>query len=138
MSERDLFIAALERDDPAERDAYLAQACGGDVDLRRRVEHLLRLHKDAGSFLKPPAAAPGETVDPTPGGADGEPGQVDLERTRDEPSPHGEGLGATIGPYKLMQKLGEGVMGIVWVAEQHEPVKRRVALKVIKPGMDSA
>ena len=130
MSERDLFNAALERDDPAERDAYLAQACGGDADLRRRVERLLRLHGQAGSFLEPPAIVLGETVDPSPG----EPGQVNLERTRDEPSPLGEGLGTFIGPYKLMQKLGEGGLGVVWVAEQHEPVKRRVALKVIKPG----
>src|SRR6516162_6818167 len=134
MSEFDLFIAALERDDPAERDAYLAQACGGDADLRRRVERLLRLHGQAGSVLEPPAIAPGETVDPSPG----EPGQVALERTLDEPSPLGEGLGTFIGPYKLIQKLGEGGMGVVWVAEQTEPVKRRVALKVIKPGMDSA
>jgi serine/threonine protein kinase len=134
MAERDIFVAALERDDPAERDAYLAQACGGDADLRLRVEHLLRLHADAGRFLEQPAVAPGETVDPPPG----EPGHVDVERTRDEPSPLGEGVGAFIGPYKLMQKLGEGGMGVVWVAEQHEPVKRRVALKVIKPGMDSA
>jgi tRNA A-37 threonylcarbamoyl transferase component Bud32 len=133
MAERDIVVAALERDDPTERDAYLAQACGGDADLRLRVEHLLRLHADAGGFLEQPAVAPGETLDPP-----GEPKQVDLERTRDEPSPHGEGLGASIGPYKLIQKLGEGGMGVVWVAEQHEPVKRRVALKVIKPGMDSA
>jgi serine/threonine protein kinase len=138
MSERDLFIAALERDSPAEREAYLAQACGSDADLRRRVDRLLRLHADAGSFLEQPAPAPGETVDPVPGGPDGEPGQVDPERTRDEPSPSGEGVGTIIGPYKLVQKLGEGGMGVVWVAEQHEPVKRRVALKVIKPGMDSA
>src|SRR5262249_32149953 len=62
MSERDLFIAALERDDPAERDAYVAQACGSDADLRRRVERLLRLHGEAGSFLEPPPAAPGETL----------------------------------------------------------------------------
>jgi serine/threonine protein kinase len=133
MAERDIFVAALERDDPAERDAYLAQACGGDADLRLRVERLLRLHANAGSFLEQPAVAPGETLDPP-----GEPKQVDLERTRDEPSPHGEGLGASIGPYKLIQKLGEGGMGVVWVAEQTVPVKRRVALKVIKPGMDSA
>ena len=67
MSELDLFIAALERDDPAERDAYLTQACGSDVDLRRRVERLLRLHGEAGSFLEQPPVAPGETVDPQTG-----------------------------------------------------------------------
>ena len=52
MSELDVFIAALERDDPAERDAYLAQVCGSDADLRRRVERLLRLHSEAGGFLE--------------------------------------------------------------------------------------
>jgi len=134
MSERDLFIAALQKDDPAERAAYLADASDNDVELRRRVERLLRLHADAGSFLDQPAGEPGETVDPAPGGPDGAPGQADPERTRDEPPPPGEGVGTFIGPYKLMQKLGEGGMGVVWVAEQHEPVKRRVALKVIKPG----
>ena len=138
MRERDLFIAALQKDDPAERAAYLSAACGGDADLRRRIERLLRLHADAGSFLEQPAVAPGGTVDLKPGRPRGEPEQVDLGRTRDEPSPLGEGVGTFIGPYKLVQKLGEGGMGIVWVAEQTEPVKRRVALKVIKPGMDSA
>jgi WD40 repeat protein/serine/threonine protein kinase len=138
MNERDLFIAALQKDDPAERAAYLAAACGSDADLRRRVERLLRLHADAGSFLEQPAVAPGETVDPEPGGPHGEPEQVDIERTREEQSPLVEAVGTRIGSYKLIQKLGEGGMGVVWVAEQTEPVKRRVALKVIKPGMDSA
>src|SRR5262249_54320305 len=67
MSERDLFIAALGRDDPAERDAYLAEACGGDVALLRRVKRLLRLHQDAGSFLEGPPLAPNEPVGPQTG-----------------------------------------------------------------------
>src|SRR6516162_9053141 len=139
MSERDLFIAALERDDPVERDAYLSAACGSDVDLRRRVERLLRLHKDAGSFLEQQAVAPGETVDPQPAEPPTGPEHAKAQGLRGaDPTPAAEKAGASIGPYKLMQKLGEGGMGAVWVAEQHEPIKRRVALKLIKPGMDSA
>jgi serine/threonine protein kinase/tetratricopeptide (TPR) repeat protein len=139
MSELDLFIAALERDDPAERDAYLAQACGGDVDLRRRVERLLRLHQQAGSFLEPPPAAPGETVDPQTGAFLGGPEHANAQVLRAaDPTPPAEAAGTRLGPYKLLEKLGEGGMGAVWLAEQTEPIKRPVALKVIKPGMDSA
>jgi WD40 repeat protein/serine/threonine protein kinase len=126
MNERDLFAAALDKHDPAERAAYLEASCAHDPELRRRVERLLRLHGEAGSFLEQPAAPPARTVDSEPGVPPGESG----------PAP--EVVGSRIGPYKLLQQLGEGGMGIVWVAEQTEPVKRRVALKVIKPGMDSA
>ena len=139
MSERDLFIAALERDDPTERDAYLAQACGSDADLRRRVERLLRLHGQAGSFLEQPPVAPGETVDPQTGDVLGGPEDAKAPGLRGvDLTPPAEAAGTCLGPYRLLQKLGEGGMGAVWVAEQHEPVKRRVALKLIKPGMDSA
>jgi WD40 repeat protein/serine/threonine protein kinase len=125
MNERDLYAAALEKQDPAERAAFVASACGQDGDLRRRVERLLRLHGDD-NFPEQPATAPGETVVPEP---DDMPGLPRLSA---------EAVGGYIGPYKLLQRLGEGGMGMVWVAEQTQPVKRRVALKVIKPGMDSA
>jgi serine/threonine protein kinase/tetratricopeptide (TPR) repeat protein len=114
MSERDNFIAALQCDGPAGRSAYLGAACGGDAGLRRRVERLLRLHDEASGFLEQPALAGLAPADPP------------------------EAAGARVGPYELLQKLGEGGMGAVWVAEQSEPVERRVALKLIKPGMDSA
>jgi serine/threonine protein kinase/tetratricopeptide (TPR) repeat protein len=87
------------------------------VELRRRVEALLRAHHEPGSLLDKPAAGPGII---------------------DEPPPLNEIPGTRIGPYKLLQDIGEGGMGTVWMAEQQEPVRRLVAVKVIKAGMDSA
>jgi WD40 repeat protein/serine/threonine protein kinase len=116
MGERSIFMAALDIENRTERAAYLDQACGGDVVLRRRVETLLLAHERADSFLAKPAAGPGGTVD-----------EVAVA----------EGPGTRIGPYKLLQQIGEGGMGIVYMAEQAEPVRRKVAFKIIKPGMDS-
>jgi serine/threonine protein kinase/tetratricopeptide (TPR) repeat protein len=135
MSERELFIAALAKGDPAERSAYLDHACAGDAALRRRVERLLHIAEDAGSFLEKPASAPAGTGAYSPG----EPGMSGPGGT--PPANAGgsaEVAGTRIGPYKLLQEIGEGGMGTVWLAEQQEPVRRRVALKVIKAGMDSA
>jgi serine/threonine protein kinase/tetratricopeptide (TPR) repeat protein len=116
MNEHDLFAAALEIGDPAERSAYLDRACCGDDALRARVEALLRAHEQAGSFLAaPPVAGPA---------------------TLDAPKPL-EGPGTVIGPYKLLQAIGEGGMGTVYMAEQTVPMRRLVALKVIKAGMDT-
>jgi eukaryotic-like serine/threonine-protein kinase len=116
MSERSIFIAALEKDDPAERAAYLAQACADDLPLRERIERLLKAHEPAESFL--------------------ERGPSVLDAT-DDYEPIAECAGTVIGPYKLLQQIGEGGMGVVYMAEQLEPVRRKVALKIIKPGMDS-
>src|SRR5207249_1746467 len=119
-------LAALERAEPSGRAAYLAEACGGDDDLRRRVEALLHRHEQAGSFLERAAVDPAETagLDPAAGRAD----SID----------HGPAAGAVVaGRYKLVGAVGEGGMGTVWLAEQTAPVRRKVALKVIKPGMDS-
>jgi serine/threonine protein kinase len=113
---KELFLAALEKDHDAERFAYLDEACGSDQDLRQRVDALLGRHAAAGSFLESP---------PDAGGA-----------TKDE-QPIAEHPGSVIGPYKLMEQIGEGGMGLVFVAEQQHPVRRKVALKVIKPGMDT-
>jgi serine/threonine protein kinase/tetratricopeptide (TPR) repeat protein len=129
VTERDIFIAALQQDDPAERRAYLDEACAGQPGLREQVEGLLRLHENAGSFLEQPAAQEGTTS----AGATGHwinpvnPPRLSLT----------EGPGTRIGPYKLLQQIGEGGMGVVYMAEQEEPVRRKVALKIIKPGMDS-
>jgi len=115
MSQRDIFIAALQKDDAAERRMYLDEACGTDVALRDEIEGLLRVHEQAGSFLEPPPQTPAATMD----------------------APVRERPGTVIGPYKLLQQIGEGGMGVVFMAEQTHPVQRKVALKVIKPGMDS-
>src|SRR5262245_40030290 len=99
------------------RAEYLRQACADNFDLRERVEELLRAHDEVQSFLESPAAAP---FIPTI-----------TER------PVTEALGTVIGPYKLREQIGAGGMGIVYVADQERPVRRRVALKLIKPGMDT-
>ena len=116
---REIFVEAVRRE-PAERADLLAARCGGDDDLRRRVENLLRANDEAGSFLDWPAAAddPTDTHRPARGG-----GSLDV--------------GTVIRPYKLVELIGEGGMGAVWLAQQTDPVKRLVALKVIKAGMDS-
>src|SRR5438093_1448535 len=97
------------------RESILSVACGGDAELRQRVERLLQAHGDAGSFLESPA---------------GEAAPTTYRQEAARP-------GARIGPYKLLQPIGEGGMGVVYMAEQKTPVERRVALKIIKPGMDS-
>src|SRR6516165_10162105 len=121
-----IFTAALARV-AEERAAYLDQACGGDAELRRRVEALLQAHHAAGSFLDHPAVEAATSED------------VSLGRRIDpgDLPPPSEGPGSRIGPYKLMEQIGEGGMGLVFVAEQQKPVRRKVALKVIKPGMDT-
>jgi serine/threonine protein kinase/tetratricopeptide (TPR) repeat protein len=116
MTEERLFHEALARTDPGERAAYLDRACAGDPALRSSVEALLRAHVGATGFLDPPAPGPADAVREPPDGV--RPGTV-------------------IGPYKLLELIGEGGMGLVFVAEQARPVHRRVALKVVKPGMDS-
>ncbi len=116
MGEQDIFLEALRIPDSAGRTAYLDRACAGDGALRRRVEMLLLAHANA---CEGPPAADQATLDETAA-----PGEEDTP--------------GRIGPYKLLQRLGEGGMGEVWMAEQQEPVRRRVALKIIKAGMDSA
>src|SRR6478672_8332305 len=98
MTERDIFIAALQKDDPAQRRAYLNEACARQPELRQQVEDLLRLHEGAGSFLGEPAAQPAAT------GA---------FRDAAEQASSPEAPGAVIGPYKLLEQIGEGGMGTV-------------------------
>src|SRR5687768_12913255 len=102
---------------PEARAAYLQGACAGDVTLRRKVDELLKEHFSNDSLLAGPA--------------------LDGERPGLGQSPVEEAAAQMIGRYKLLEKIGEGGFGEVWMAEQREPVKRRVALKIIKLGMDS-
>src|SRR3990172_9211798 len=112
----DIFLQALEIQSPDHRRAYLDKACAQDANLRAQVEALLKAHEQADSFLDSPA----------PG----------LAATADEP-PITERPGTVIGPYKLLEQIGEGGFGVVYMADQQSPVRRRVALKIIKPGMDT-
>ncbi len=112
----EVFFAALERESPEARSAYLDEVCGSDPDLRRRVERLLDAQSKVGNFLDAPAAGATLTLAP--------PQAI-------------EGPGTAIGPYKLLEQIGEGGMGVVYMAEQTQPVRRKVALKIIKPGMDT-
>ena len=139
-----IFDEAAELTSPGDRAAYLERACGGDADLRRKVEALLRALDEAGSFLEAsPAdvggAGTGDDPDPTAlkevGDADG--GLAGMTGSLHQLRPLVEGPGTMIGPYKLLQRIGEGGMGAVFMAEQEKPVRRKVALKVIKPGMDT-
>ena len=109
---KEIFAEALALIEPAERRAYLDRACGGNLALRDEVESLLHAHGQAGNFLAQPMPPP----------------QPDLTAER---------TGTRIGRYKLLERIGEGGFGVVWMAEQEEPVRRRVALKIIKLGMDT-
>ncbi len=125
MRERDIFIEALETGNLSARAAILDDACQSDLELRKRVERLLAEHERQESFIldTPPAG-----FDDLPPGRQETPA-IDLPIT--------EGPGTAIGPYKLLQQIGEGGMGVVFMAEQTEPIQRSVALKIIKPGMDT-
>src|SRR5262249_47028351 len=119
---KSLFLAASDLAAPAERAAYLDRECGGDAELRDRVEALLRANDAA-----PLPVAPGATVDSAPG----------LPETEDYGDPTARVGAVLAGKYKLIEEIGEGGMGSVFLAQQTEPVKRAVAVKVIKAGMDS-
>jgi serine/threonine protein kinase/WD40 repeat protein len=121
VNDESAFDAALAIPGPAERAAFLDRACADNPALRREVEGLLAAHAADNPLDRPPA---------------------DLGRTGAyEPRPHEEAPGAAVGdrvgPYRLMEQIGEGGFGLVFVAEQAEPVRRKVALKVLKPGMDT-
>src|SRR5262245_11837265 len=112
-----LFAAAVALATARERSAYLDEACAGDPALRQRIDALLLAHGRAGHLLD-------QTV----------PGQSDW---RGHPPPSEQPGAVLAGRYKLLEQIGEGGMGTVWVAEQTQPVHRKVAVKLIKPGMDS-
>jgi len=114
MDQESIFMEAVQKSTPQERAAFLDQVCADDAELRRSVDLLLLAHDKAGHFLEP-GARNDATID---------------QPVRELP-------GTVIGPYKLLQQIGEGGMGTVFMAEQSQPVQRKVALKIIKAGMDS-
>jgi len=116
LSVKALFDAAVEIESTVERQAYLDRACGDDRELRQKAEALLAAYGNAESFLESPPAAFARTI---------------------LTHPLAEKPGTVIGPYKLLEQIGEGGFGYVYMADQQAPVRRRVALKIIKPGMDT-
>jgi serine/threonine protein kinase len=118
--EETIFSAALQCA-PDERAAFLDKACAGQPDLRQRVEALLQAQLQLADFMESPLR-PGE-LNP-----------LDVKGV--QPGPE-EVPGTRVGHFKLLQKIGEGGCGVVYLAEQEEPVRRRVAVKVLKPGMDT-
>jgi serine/threonine protein kinase len=109
----EIYAQALEQEDLEARNAYLLHACEQDPKLRRRIEVLLNARAARGDFLESPLVDPGT-------------------------APRGpEGPGTAIGPYLLLEEIGEGGMGVVFMAQQSAPVRRRVALKILKPGLDT-
>ena len=129
-SDETIFAAASQWETPEQRAAYLDEACLGNPGLRRRVEELLRAADEAKTFLEQPLGGPRPPAARTP--PDGSTRPVQLGDAFPA-----EGAGSRIGRYKLLQQIGEGGCGTVFMAEQEEPVRRRVALKVIKLGMDT-
>jgi serine/threonine protein kinase/tetratricopeptide (TPR) repeat protein len=112
---RAIFLDAVEKHAPEQWSAFLEEACGQDKELRLRVDVLLKAHSQANSLLDAPESNIVETIDDR----------------------HTEGPGMVIGPYKLLEQIGEGGFGVVFMAEQQQPIRRKVALKVLKPGMDT-
>src|SRR5260370_526277 len=117
VDEKVIFLAALEQASQPLREAYLQGACAGDPELLRRVKELLSVHQESHGPLDapPPGLGQGPTID----------------------EPITERPGTIIGPYKLLEQIGEGGSGVVFMAEQQHPIRRKVALKVLKPGMDT-
>jgi hypothetical protein len=113
---KSILFEALEKTDTNERTAYLDDVCCGNTNLRAEVESLLESHEQANDFLPSPDLDPEVTLNDTP---------------------LTEGPGTVIGRYKLLEQIGEGGFGVVYMADQTKPINRRVALKIIKLGMDT-
>ncbi|MCL5279168.1 MAG: protein kinase, partial [Planctomycetes bacterium] len=113
---KSIFLSAVQEHTPEQWGGYLDEVCQGDAQLRRRVEALLAAHQGKDRLLDDPAAVLMGPLDPV------------------EPM---EAPGTVIGRYKLLEKIGEGGMAVVYMAEQTEPIRRKVALKIIKLGMDT-
>ena len=113
---KSIFLEALEKRTPEERQVYLADVCGANPELRKEFESLLEAYDHAGDFLETPPLPQDVTLDE---------------------SLISEGPGSVMGRYRLLEKIGEGGMAVVYLAEQEQPIRRKVALKIIKLGMDT-
>jgi len=149
----EIFLQAMEIEPPQKRRDFADQACGEDGQLRAQVESLVQAAERAGGFLERLTTAPPQDAlrvgllagdsaplpEPEPGSNAG--GSADIGRSAIAQTlaslPLSEGPGTVIGRYRLLEKVGEGGFGAVYVAEQKTPVRRRVALKIIKLGMDT-
>jgi len=136
MNEETIFHLAREKP-PTERAAFLEVACGGDQALRRRLESILLAHDNPSSFLARPAIDLGSATDVPPLADVHGNGSDPFGPMAPDARPVSEGPGTVVGPYKLLEVIGEGGFGVVFMAEQQRPVRRKVALKVLKPGMDT-
>ncbi|HEX3449582.1 MAG TPA: serine/threonine-protein kinase, partial [Isosphaeraceae bacterium] len=151
-----VFLMAVEHEDDADRASVLDRECATDLELRQRVLALLRSHDEPDRFLDQPivrstpplwanlsrfdgALASDSSADLTRGVPPAPPGESPPRPSAKSAASNAttESAGSCIGPYKLLQKIGAGGMGAVYMAEQEQPVRRWVALKIIKPGMDS-
>ncbi len=139
MNEIEILKNAPENVSEAELKAYLNEACGGDSDLLLRIGEFLKLDAEAAAFMKRPVVeqeASGRQRPLVERIAEGGLRSENLAHSEND-GPSSEEESRQIGPYKLLEKLGEGGFGSVWAAEQKDPIKRRVALKIIKLGMDT-
>ena len=124
---KELFVAALDLPEGQDRQRFADDACGADAELRQRLELLLKAHDQPASALNQPLVAGAIASSPLGNGG-----------TTVAYTGSVEQVGTVLaGRYKLLEQIGEGGMGTVWVAEQAQPVRRKVALKLIKAGMDS-
>ncbi|MCH8047277.1 MAG: protein kinase, partial [Planctomycetes bacterium] len=110
-----IFSTAVEIGSPEQCASYLDEACAGDPDLRAQIDEMIAAQPKVGDFMEEPAMGVVESI----------------------ARPIVEKIGDTIGPYVIREQIGEGGFGVVYVAEQEKPVRRKVALKIIKPGMDT-
>jgi hypothetical protein len=135
--EKSIFLDAIDLESDSERQAYLSEACGDDRALRQAVDELLAAHERSINVVDQQQVPPADFRKEWDNASADLIGGVSSDAAARKFEPDDERIGRQIGPYKLLEKLGEGGFGQVYVAEQEKPLRRRVALKLLKPGMGS-